>query len=321
MTDDTIDLHDCEPATDDLRADVLTGLGKEQKELPCKLFYDEYGSALFDAICETKDYYPTRTEIGIMQQHGPHIARQIGHLDTLIEYGSGSSVKTRLLLDEAAHLRTYVPIDISREHLMMSAERISDAYEHLDVCPVCADYTRPFTLPPACARAAARAVYFPGSTIGNFEPGEAQAFLKRIAATCGSDGSLLIGVDLRKDRDVLERAYNDEEGVTAEFNLNALRRINDDLGANFELEHFEHRAFYNDAEHRIEMHLECATSHEVIVGDTTVAFEAGETIHTECSYKYDVDSFHALAGEAGFELEHVWTDEREYFSVQLLRAA
>ena len=321
MATSPVQLHDCEPAEDDILTDVLTGLKKPQKELPCKLFYDEYGSELFEAICETDDYYPTRTEIGIMERHGGDMTDAIAHLNTLVEYGSGSSIKTRLLLDEADHLKYYVPIDISRDFLMSSAADISKMYDHLDVHPVCADYTKPFTLPSDFKHGISRAVYFPGSTIGNFTPSAAVAFLRSVISVSGHGGSLLIGVDLRKDPEIIERAYNDSQGVTAEFNLNALRRINADLGANFDLDQFEHRAFYNDKEHRIEMHLECTESHTVNVGEAEVEFEAGETIHTECSYKYDIESFSTMASLAGFDVKRVWTDPNAFFSVQLLQAA
>ncbi|HVF11165.1 MAG TPA: L-histidine N(alpha)-methyltransferase, partial [Abditibacteriaceae bacterium] len=250
-----IDFHDFEPQADCFREEVLHGLQQPQKELPCKYFYDERGSHLFDQICRLEEYYPTRTELAIMQEHAGAMAQLLGRGCLLIEYGSGSSLKTRVLLDHLAAPAAYVPIDISRAHLMRSAGRLAAAYPGLKVLPVCADYTTDFTLPTCHRPIARKAVYFPGSTIGNFDPTQAQNFLCHIAEICGVGGGLLIGIDLKKDACILEPAYNDARGVTAAFNLNLLRRINRELGADFQLDRFQHYAFYNEELGRIEMHL------------------------------------------------------------------
>ena len=295
--------------------EVEAGLRQPQKAIPSKFFYDRRGSALFDRITALDQYYPTRTETAIMERHVGAMARRVGREALLVEYGSGSSTKTRILLD---HLRlaAYVPIDISCEHLLRTSEKLAEAYPDLDVRPVCADYTSAFALPDVQARRTV--VYFPGSTIGNFKPEEAEAFLRRIADVCGRGGGLLIGVDLKKDRATLEAAYDDGEGVTALFNLNLLRRINRELGADFDLDAFAHRAFYNADEGRIEMHLVSLKDQRVRLNGTSVAFEEGETIHTENSYKYSLGGFARLAARAGFAVEAVWTDADDRFSVQYL---
>ena len=304
------------PSTDSFRATVLEGLQHEQKEIPSKFLYDERGSKLFDAICETDDYYPTRTEIGIMKQHVEEMVDAIGPRALLAEYGSGSSLKTRILLDHVEDLALYVPIDISRAHLVESAETIADLYPHIPVQPLCADYTDTFELPKPPRPAARTVVYFPGSTLGNFQPDDARRFLADIADTVGTDGGLLIGVDLKKDVEVLRAAYNDSEGVTAAFNKNLLRRMNRELEATFDLDQFEHRALWNEQAGCIEMHLRSRIDQTVTVAGEPIAFAGGETIRTEYSYKYTLDDFEALAAEAGLAVEQVWTDDQSYFSVQ-----
>ena len=304
------------PSTDSFRATVLEGLQHEQKEIPSKFLYDERGSKLFDAICETDDYYPTRTEIGIMKQHVEEMVDAIGPRALLAEYGSGSSLKTRILLDHVEDLALYVPIDISRAHLVESAETIADLYPHIPVQPLCADYTDTFELPKPPRPAARTGVYFPGSTLGNFQPDDARRFLADIADTVGTDGGLLIGVDLKKDVEVLRAAYNDSEGVTAAFNKNLLRRMNRELEATFDLDQFEHRALWNEQAGCIEMHLRSRIDQTVTVAGEPIAFAEGETIRTEYSYKYTLDDFEALAAEAGLAVEQVWTDDQSYFSVQ-----
>ncbi len=311
--------YDEGPDIEQFLGDVLSGLGQPQKTVPCKYLYDEEGSKLFDAICDLEEYYPTRTEWSIMQQYIGEIAPHLGRDCCLIEYGSGSSLKTRILLDHLERLAGYVPIDISRPHLMQSAARLSQAYPNLVIRPVCADYTNLFQLPQMEGQVSRNVVYFPGSTIGNFDPAEAQTFLSRVAQVCGKGGKLLIGVDLKKDVQVLEEAYNDKKGVTAAFNLNLLRRINREVGGAFRLDLFEHRACYNTEQGRIEMHLVSLSDQTVRVGDAKVFFQRGETIHTENSYKYSLDGFARLAGSAGFEAEGVWTDADQLFSVHLLR--
>jgi dimethylhistidine N-methyltransferase len=310
-------LQDYHPATADLREEVLAGLQKTNKELPCKLFYDDRGSRLFDKICELPEYYLTRTELQIMHDHGAAMAELSGPKAAVIEYGSGSSEKTGLLLDELNDPVAYVPIDISREHLLDSASRIASAYPSVEVLPVCADYEQPFQIPEPVRTPRSRLVYFPGSTIGNFHPARAARFLCRIAQRAGHGGRLLIGVDLKKDPEILNRAYNDDDGVTADFNLNLLKRINRDLGTRFVPENFQHHAYYNEAAGRIEMHLRSRRHQTVKVDDVEIEFEPNESIWTESSYKYSVDDFARLAGQAGFELETFWSDDEDLFSVQM----
>jgi dimethylhistidine N-methyltransferase len=297
--------YDLAPERASIRDEVLGGLRRRPKELPPKLFYDERGSQLFDQICELEEYYPTRTEMAIMQAHAHEMAALVGPDSLLIEYGSGSSLKTRLLLDCLAAPAGYVPIDISREHLLRSAERLAAAYPAIEILPVWADYTAGLTLPRPARRVARAVAYFPGSTIGNCHPHEAVRLLRQIAELVGPGGGLLIGVDLQKDRATLERAYDDRAGVTAAFNLNMLARINRELGADFRLDQFRHRALYNEQVDRIEMHLISQRSQLVDVDGVSIAFDAGESILTECSYKYSVAAFGALAHAGGFETTHV----------------
>ncbi|MFW5738911.1 MAG: L-histidine N(alpha)-methyltransferase [Myxococcota bacterium] len=300
--------------------DVLDGLGGQRKELPCKYLYDDRGSRLFDAICDLQEYYPTRTELAIMARHARDMAEYVGPAARIVEYGSGSSRKTYLLLDVLEQPAAYIPLDISGEHLMRSADKLAQAYPSLDVLPVCADYTKHVELPPCPKPAHRTVVYFPGSTIGNFHPHEAQAFLGRIRNLVGRDGALLIGVDLQKDPVVLQRAYDDARGVTAAFNLNLLVRINGELDGSFVLDRFRHRARYDTAHHRVEMHIESSQDQIVRVGRHRFSFRGGETILTEHSYKYTLSGFAALAREAGFAVERVWMDRDSLFSVQLLSA-
>jgi dimethylhistidine N-methyltransferase len=278
---------------------------------------------LFNQICEQPEYYPTRTELQITRDHADEIAAAIGAGCVLVEYGSGSSLKTRILLDHLREPTAYVPIDISREHLLRSSRALAASYPGLAVRPVWADYTGEFHLPTIDGRERRRGgrvvAYFPGSTIGNFEPTEARQFLESVRRVCGRGGSLLIGVDLKKDPSLLNAAYNDAAGVTAAFNLNLLTRINRELGANFDTSAFEHHAFFNAAAGRVEMHLVSRRRQRVELGDgASISFEPGETIHTENCYKYTLASFRALAAEAGYRPEQVWTDEAGWFSVHYL---
>jgi dimethylhistidine N-methyltransferase len=322
MTDAEVDLaYDLGPDHSSFLEDVLSGLSRPRKEIPSKYLYDERGSQLFDAICELEEYYPTRTEIKIMNQNAPEMADLIGPRVLLIEYGSGSSTKTPILLKRLHRPAGYVPIDISRHHLLSSARRLKDLFPDLKILPVCADYTVPFDLPKIDEPVNRRVVYYPGSTIGNFHPWEAADFLRQIAEVCGGGGGLLLGVDLQKSRDILIPAYNDGAGVTAAFNLNLLERINRELGADFDVEQFEHRAIYNEEHARIEMHLISTKRQTVSIGDRKFALEAGESILTEYSYKYGIEGFAELAGSAGFNIEQVWTDEEQLFSVQYLTVA
>ena len=306
--------------TGSIRDDVVAGLSQSPKTLPPKLFYDEEGSRLFDAICELDEYYPTRTEIGIMRSRLNEIVSAVGSGVLLVEYGSGSSVKTEILLERLEQLAGYVPIDISREHLLASANRIARRHPDLAIYPVAADYTTQISgLADLTAKHRA-VVYFPGSTIGNFQPIEAEAFLARAARLVGPGGGMLIGVDLRKDPGVLEAAYDDVLGVTAAFNLNMLRHINREAGANFDLAGFRHRAVWNDEASRIEMHLVSRFDQEVTLGDKEFSFARGEEIVTENSYKYTVPGFEEMATRAGFDTAQTWTDSGDLFSLHYLVA-
>jgi len=310
--------YDLAPQQAGIRDEVLRGLLHQPKELPPKLFYDERGSQLFDQICELEEYYPTRTEMAIMRAYAHEMAALIGPDCLLVEYGIGSSLKTRILLDHLIAPAGYVPVDISREQLLRSAQRLALSYPRIEILPVWADYTAGLALPRPARRAAQAVIYFPGSTIGNCHPDEAVHLLRQIAALVEPGGGLLIGVDLQKDRATLELAYNDRAGVTAAFNLNMLARINRELGANFQLDQFLHRAFYNDCAGRIEMHLVSQRRQLIDIDGASIVFGAGESILTECSYKYSVESFGALARASGFEVTHVWTDPQRLFSVQYL---
>lgn len=307
------------PDTEEFLEDVRAGLSASPRTLPCKFFYDETGSQLFDAICDLDEYYLTRTETAILEEHGRAMTARIGAGAALIEYGSGSSVKTRLLLDRLERPAAYVPIDISRDHLLTTVVGLRERYPDLKILPVVADYTADFDL-PANLPVARRTAFFPGSTLGNFAPREARAFLRRIARRVGPGGGLLIGVDLKKDPAELEAAYNDSAGVTRDFNLNLLVRMNRELGTDFDVEAFEHRAIWNEAEGRVEMHLESRRDQSVQLGDETFRFAEGETIWTESSYKFTLNGFARLAAEAGFDVRSVWTDPARRFSVQYLEA-
>ena len=313
-----VQLHDEGPDVDEFRDHVLRGLTRDHKRLSSKYLYDQRGSELFDRICEVDEYYPTRTELRITRDNVEEMASTIGPRCLLIEFGSGSSIKTRILLDELEDTAAYVPVDISAEHLMASAEELADDYPSLRVLPVCADFTQPFDLPECPSDVGRRVVYFPGSTIGNFTPEQADRCLALAADLCGAGGGLLIGVDLKKDRKTLEAAYNDAEGVTAEFNLNMLTRINRELDADFSEDRFEHKAIYDEKNGRIESHLVSLCDQEVTVDETVVSFDEGESILTEYSHKYSLSDFQEIAAVAGFEVRKVWTDARRLFSVQYL---
>lgn len=320
MQTTTISFVDLHPAPSDLRAEALEGLQAMPKRLPPKFFYDRRGSELFERITETEEYYPTRTEIGLLEERAPEIVGRFEPNPLLIEYGSGSSRKVRILLDALEDRPArYLALDISKEHLIASAEALAEDYPNLDVHAVCADYTQEVELPREALDGAGRRVaFFPGSTIGNFSPAEAEAFLSASAHMVGPGGAMLVGVDLKKDRRILDAAYNDAEGVTEEFNLNLLRRLNRELGADFDVAAFRHLAFYNEREGRIEMHLESLQGQCVRIGEAQIPFRAGETIHTESSHKFDVEELQAMAARCGFEPEHAWTDERDLFSLHWL---
>jgi len=315
-----ISLHDLSPGQISSLQEVLRGLGSPQKELPCKLFYDEVGSQLFEQITTLDEYYPTRAEQRIMRLGAAEMAAEVGPECLLIEYGSGSSQKVRKLLDHLARPAGYVPIDISCELLEQSAAEVARSYADIPVLPVCGDYTGTLTLPASLPRHRRRVAYYPGSTIGNFTPEDARRFLSRIADTCGPGGGLLIGVDMKKDPLMLHRAYNDALGVTAAFNLNILARLNRELRADFALDQFRHYAFYNPVFARVEMHLVSLAEQEVHLGNTRIHFDPGESIWTEASYKYNLREFAELAARAGWRVQRVWTDDRGLFSVQYLEA-
>jgi dimethylhistidine N-methyltransferase len=308
------------PPLESFREEVLRGLARPRKMLPCKYFYDATGSALFDEICELPEYYLTRAELAILRAHSAEMAALLGPRCLVIEYGSGSGVKTRLLLDKLVDPAAYVPIDISPGPLRAAADELVAAYPTLEVLPVCADYTAEYPLPRPRTKPARRAVFFPGSTIGNFTPGEAESFLKHVGQVCGRGGALLVGVDVAKGSKILERAYDDAQGVTARFNLNLLARINRELGADFDLGSFRHRAVYARSLRRVEMHLVSERAQEVRVAGSRFAFKAEETILTECSYKWDLAEFEQLARGAGWRMARVWRDPQRRFSVQYLTA-
>ncbi|NUS34262.1 MAG: L-histidine N(alpha)-methyltransferase [Gemmatimonadaceae bacterium] len=307
-----------------LRTEVLRGLAATPKTLPPKLFYDATGAVLFERITELPEYYPTRAELEILRAHTRDIATLAGERCALVEYGSGAGVKVRLLLDafagEGHPVAAYVPIDISREQLADVAAQIAAEYPAVPVYPVCADYTTPLRLPDLPQRAR-RIAFFPGSTIGNFHPTEAAAFLRRVRRTIADDGVLVLGVDRRKDAATLDAAYNDSAGITAVFNLNMLARLNRELGADFDLPRFQHRAFFNEVASRIEMHLVSLERQVVHLAGERFAFEAGESIWTESSYKYDLAALGVLVTSAGFRITRLWTDGAERFWVAYLGAA
>jgi dimethylhistidine N-methyltransferase len=310
--------EDRKPAKASFLDDVLAGLSSFPKTLPPKYFYDERGSRLFEKICELPEYYPTRTELAMLEASGSEIAARVGASAAIVEYGSGSGRKTAVLIDSVRPL-AYVAIDISDQQLRHAVGSLAAAFPNVRMIALCADYTRQLDLPSfEGSDVSKRLVFFPGSTIGNFSVAEALAFLSNARAVAGPGGAMLVGVDLKKDASVLHAAYNDAQGVTAAFNLNVLRRINDELGADFDLKSFEHRAFYNAAASRIEMHLVSTRDHTVRVGSRAFAFAAGETIHTENSHKYSVDEFQSLAREAGFDAEHCWVDDDHLFSIHYL---
>lgn len=314
----TVRLLDLHPPHADFAHDVIEGLTADPKWLSPMWFYDAEGSRLFDEITGLPEYYPTRAELAIMDGFMGQIAGRIGPRACVIEFGSGSGLKTRQLLQGLDRPVAYVPVEISKDHLMNAAEGLAAEFPAIEVLPVCADFTAPFELPEPDAHQARNVVYFPGSTIGNFPMPEAEVLLKVMHTEAGPGGALLIGVDLRKDRSILEPAYNDSRGVTARFNLNLLKRINRELDADFDLETFRHRADWNPDDGRIEMRLISDRSQTVTIKGQPVAFAAGEAILTEYSHKYEMSEFAELAGRAGWRVGDVWTDPDELFSVQYL---
>lgn len=305
---------------DAFRREVLAGLGGSRRAIPAKYLYDARGSALFDAICEQPEYYPTRTEAAILRRHAGEISDLAGAGCALVEFGSGSSVKTRLLLDAMQDLHAYVPIDISRRHLDSTAQRLREDYPGLRVDPVTGDYMALDALPPTI-EGARRIGFFPGSTIGNLRPEEAVAFLRRARRLLRADGALVLGVDLKKDTQRLHAAYNDAAGITAQFTLNLLRRMNRELEANFDLSAFAHEAFYDEPAGRIEIYFRSLRNQTVMVAGRRYTFIEGERVHTEYSYKYADADIAELARLGGFSIAHIWTDPARLFAVAFLTQA
>lgn len=311
-------VRDCAPRREPLLADLLRGLSETPKQISPTYFYDALGSQLFDRICELPEYYLTRTETHILQTHAPDIARAIGDDALLVEFGSGASVKTRILLDRLPTLAAYVPVEISRSHLLEAVHRIQQGYPQLEVLPVCANFTLPFDLPRPRRPPARTVVFFPGSTIGNFDPPAALDLLRLMRSLAGPRGGLVIGTDLVKDAAVLLRAYNDSAGVTAQFNLNVLWRLNREFGADFDLDAFRHEAIWNEGDARIEMHLISLRAQCVSLGGQRIRFSAGERLVTEHSHKYGVDTFGVHAQAGGWTPCSTWLDDRRWFAVRYL---
>lgn len=304
----------------EVRAEILRGLRSGVRTIAPKHFYDSRGARLFEEICEQPEYYLTRAELEILRARAPEVGALAGPGCALVEYGSGAGVKVRLLLDALEDPASYTPVDISHRQLTNVAAALGRDYPGLSIRPVCADYTRPLDIPPLPFRAR-RIGFFPGSTIGNFHPPEAIAFLRRVRHTVGHDGAMVLGVDRSKDVRTLEAAYNDARGVTAEFNLNVLARLNRALDADFDLSRWRHLAFFNAAASRIEMHLESLGAQSVTIAGERVSFAAGDTIWTESSYKYDLDALRVVVAAAGFGVTRLWTDTRKLFWVAYLNVA
>jgi dimethylhistidine N-methyltransferase len=313
---------DNQPVAENILTEVIAGLSQPQKVLPAKYFYDEQGSKLFEAITQLPEYYPTRVEINLLREHRETIAKLVKDDVWLLEYGSGASLKIRLLL-QAIKPNCYVPMDISKDFLLASAESLMEDYPWLNVYAACVDYSQPVRLPADMITSAQKLGFFPGSSIGNFAPHEAQIFLQGVRKTLGKDGAMLIGVDLQKDKQVLEAAYNDCQGVTAAFNFNILHHINRILGTQFNVDYFEHKAIYSEEKNRIEMHLVSTMDQIVNISDAQISagdsknivFKKGETIHTENSYKYSKQEFTDLVEGAGFEVRECWSDDKDYFAM------
>ena len=319
MKEATVQFYDELPGNADLHAEVMRGLSTQPRRLSPKFFYDRRGSELFDAICRVPEYYVTRTETAILQDNAAALAHLAGNHAALIELGSGASQKVRLMLD-MLRPSAYVGIDISRDFLLQSTRRLAAEYPWLKVYAVCADFCQPLSL-TCCSAEFKRLAFFPGSSIGNFEPAHAVIFMRQLRSLLRKDGALLIGVDLKKDPRRLHAAYNDAQGVTAEFNLNILRRIQRELGAQVDVDSFRHEAFYNETHGRIEMHLVSLRLQQIHIGNAVFHFEKNERLHTENSYKYTIEEFQALARCAGYHPHTVWTDAQQLFSVHYLRVA
>ncbi len=311
----TVPQQVAEPESSDFLTDVIGGLSSNPRTLPCKYFYDERGATLFQKICELPEYYVTRTEIEILDRNRSEIASQLGPAIQLIGLGTGAGTKTRILIEALDKPAVYIPVDISEKQLRQSTTLFRKIFPELEILPVCADYLQAVVLPSPHRRSARNIVYFPGSTIGNFDPDEAMGFLRRIANICRGHGGLLIGVDLKKDEHILEAAYNDRAGVTAQFNLNLLERVNCELGADFDLDQWQHRAIYNLETGRIEMYLVSKIDQFAHVNEHKFHFRRSDKIITEFSYKYSPQEFAALADKAGFDFVRMWTDDARLFGI------
>jgi L-histidine N-alpha-methyltransferase len=311
-------VYDLHPSASDLESEVLAGLSKVQKTLPCKYFYDSEGAALFEAICATQEYYVTRTERKLLKEHLPEIAKLVGPRSVVVEPGSGSGVKTRMLLEALDAPAAYMPVDLSRAQLLATAAEIAGVLPDLEVLPVCADYTQPFPLPKAMANVGKYVLFYPGSTIGNFDRAEATAFLKRMAEQIGPGGALLVGFDLKKDPLVLHAAYSDAAGFTARFNKNLLVRVKSQLDADVDIDAFQHYAFYDPVEGRIEMHLVSLRDQSIRVGGQKFQFTTGESIWTESSYKYSRADIRSMAARAGLRAAAEYVDDKGWFQLALL---
>lgn len=313
-----VHFYDLMPPVVDMHQEVVDGLSHTPRTIPPKFFYDQRGSELFEAITDTPEYYITHTELELLEKHSKEMAGLLGKSCLLVELGSGSSRKIRLLLD-ALQPAAYVPVDISRDFLLDSAHSLAIDYPTVEVHATCADFSHRLEL-PKCCNDLQRAFFFPGSSIGNFEPPQATALLSYVAQILGYGGHLLIGVDLQKDHQLLNRAYNDNEGITAAFNLNLLSRMNRELGSDFDIDRFAHKAFYNSKAGRIEMHLVSRDRQQVQIDSHQFNFLQGDSIHTENSYKYTLYSFRKIAREAGFKTVKVWSDRNSLFSIHCLRS-
>ncbi len=305
------------PQSHEFATEVLQGLDSDNKTLPCRFLYDSKGSELFEEITDLDEYYPTRTEITLLQTHAREIAEIAGENTTLIEFGSGSSRKTKYLIKSLEDISSYIPIDISSSALKEAEQDLQSHFPDLEISPLHADFLKPMEIQDN-EDSSYRLGFFPGSTIGNFEKDDAITFLRTAREILGNESGLIIGVDLQKDLDILIPAYNDAKGVTAEFNLNILRRINNELDGNIDLETFRHKAIYNKQAQRIEMHLESQKDQNTSILGKNISFSKGETIHTENSHKYTIESFRNLAQKAGWKPLKHWTDQAKLFSIHYL---
>jgi len=308
------------PSLQDFLEDVIDGLSQRRKTLPCKYFYDQEGCAYFECICDCEDYYVTRTEMAIMTDAIGEIAHIVGAHRLIVEYGSGSAVKTGFLLENLHQPGAYIPIDIFPEYLHQTVRSFTQTFPDLEILPVCADFTRPFEIPNPRTFCRNKLIYFPGSTIGNFSPAKASDLLRQMFLSCRQGDLVLLGIDLKKARHILHKAYNDDQGYTAAFNLNLLKRINRELDADFCVENFLHQAFYNEEVGCVEMHLVSVCEQTVTVGEQDFRFNEGESIHTESSHKYDLEDLEGLVQLSGFSTKRIWTDPKQFFGVVLLEA-